>query len=110
MRGDQAWPLPRTRRLVEPCPPLPGPLPQGEREPEVAVAVSVTMISTVLGSDRVVFNVVIVCSGRNRAWPSAPSQTYVATHFDNVGPPAAAQRLRTESSCSPGSALSLRRA
>src|SRR5947208_4795400 len=44
----EAWSPTRTRRLVEPYPPLPGPLPQGEREPEVAVAVPVTMISTVL--------------------------------------------------------------
>ena len=42
-------PPPRTKRLVEPRPPLPDPLPRGEREPEVTTMQQVTVISGVLG-------------------------------------------------------------
>src|SRR5208283_4858877 len=39
----------RTRRFVVPSPPLPNPLPQGEREPEIPSTKGVIAISTVLG-------------------------------------------------------------
>src|SRR4051794_24042340 len=41
-RGDEACASPQARRSVEPRPPLPGPLPQGEREPEMTAAQPVT--------------------------------------------------------------------
>src|SRR5436305_14652101 len=60
--------LPRTRRLVEPCPPLPGPLPQGEREPEIASTQRVTTVSTVL---------VLIAPSTYRTSKSHPARTRI---------------------------------